>query len=431
MNAAIDEISLKDAVSFVVDNRGRSAPLADKGIKLIATNCISNRQLYPTYEQVRFVSQETYDNWFRAHPEPRDIILTNKGSQNGAVCLVPDPVDFCIAQDMVALRADADIVDPLYLFAALRSPLVQSRIKSLNVDAVIPHFKKTDFDKLFIPLPDMQQQQRIGLTYFELSLKIELNQRMNETLEAMTRAIFRDWFIDFGPTRAKMEGRAPYLAPDIWSLFPDTINDAAGLPEGWHEEPLTHFMEIVGGGTPRTSEEAFWGGDIPWFSVTDTPFASDTYVFKTDKSITQAGLESSAARLIGAGETIISARGTVGNLARAGREMAFNQSCYGLRGANGYGNAFVFLAARHMVARLQSMAHGSVFSTITRQTFEGVSIAAPGARVAARLEQAVGRMFARIKSNVAETIQLADTRDFLLHKLMSGEVQIRDPEMRA
>jgi type I restriction enzyme S subunit len=80
--------------------------------------------------------------------------LTNKGSQNGAVRLVPYPVDFCIAQDMVALRADKKKIDPFYLFAALRSSLIQKRIKDLNVDAVIQDFKKTDFNNLFIPLPD-------------------------------------------------------------------------------------------------------------------------------------------------------------------------------------------------------------------------------------------------------------------------------------
>lgn len=259
--------------------------------------------------------------------------------------------------------------------------------------------------------------------------KIELNRQTNETLEAMARAIFKDWFVDFGPTRAKMEGRAPYLTPDIWSLFPDRLDDE-GKPEGWSTAPLTHFFEIVGGGTPTTSEASYWGGTIPWFSVGDTPTGSDTFVFDTEKSISDKGLQNSSARLLEVGDTIISARGTVGNLAMAGRPMTFNQSCYGLKATNGYGPCFVFLSAKHMVTKLQSLAHGSVFSTITRQTFESVHLPAPGSKIANQFELATSVLFERIRGNVAESQTLAATRDLLLPKLMSGEVRVKDAEKR-
>ena len=166
MGFKADTITLKDALEFVVDNRGKTVPVGKTGIPLIATNCVSNNNLYPEYKTTRYVSQPTYETWFRAHPKPNDILLTNKGSKNGAVCLVPNPVDFCIAQDMVALRANRERIDPSYLFAALRSPLVQSTIKRLNVDSVIPHFKKTDFDKLQIPLPPRKEQEGIGAFIF-------------------------------------------------------------------------------------------------------------------------------------------------------------------------------------------------------------------------------------------------------------------------
>src|SRR5690606_4412328 len=111
------------------------------------------------------------------------------------VCLVPDPVGFCIAQDMMALRADESVIDPLYLFAALRSKVVQRRIKSLNVDSVIPHFKKTDFDKLFLPLPGREAQKVIGQIYFDFCQKIEINRQINATLESMAQALFKSWFV--------------------------------------------------------------------------------------------------------------------------------------------------------------------------------------------------------------------------------------------
>ena len=131
---------LPDLLSFVVDNRGKTVPTVDNGHKLIATNCIRNDTLYPGYEKVRYLSEETYSTWFRAHPVPGDILFVNKGTP-GRVCMVPDPIDFCIAQDMIAFRTN-DRMYNKFLFAVLRSPEIQTQIYNTNVGDVIPHFKK-------------------------------------------------------------------------------------------------------------------------------------------------------------------------------------------------------------------------------------------------------------------------------------------------
>ena len=230
----VKEISFSDLLAEVIDNRGKTCPIADTGIPLIATNCIRNELLYPTYEKVRFVSQHTYSTWFRGHPRPGDIIFVNKATP-GRVCLVPDPVDFCIAEDMVAVRANPKRVYPKFLFAALRSPIVQERIASMHVGTLIPHFKKGDFDKLLIPVPSREDQEFIGDVYYNLSAKIDLNRRMNATLEAMARALFKSWFVDFDPVRAKAEGRDTGLPRAITDLFPDGFEESAvgEVPKGW------------------------------------------------------------------------------------------------------------------------------------------------------------------------------------------------------
>jgi len=152
------EVPFSELLSEVIDNRGKTCPTADSGIALIATNCIRNDLLYPTYEKVRFVSAQTYSTWFRGHPKSGDILFVNKATP-GRVCLVPDPVDFCIAQDMVAVRADPDKIYPRYLFAVLRSPIAQERIAKMHVGTLIPHFKKTDFNKLLLPVPSRREQK--------------------------------------------------------------------------------------------------------------------------------------------------------------------------------------------------------------------------------------------------------------------------------
>lgn len=185
---AVTEVPFTDLLSAIVDNRGRTAPTADAGTPLIATNCIKENGLYPVFDNVRYIDEETYDSWFRGHPSPGDIIFVCKGAP-GRVSLAPDPVTFCIAQDMVAVRPDADRVYPRYLFAALRSKLVRNRVNDMHVGTMIPHFKKGDFHNLFIPLVDDGDQRKIGDLYFELSDKVESNRRTCQLLRELGQAL--------------------------------------------------------------------------------------------------------------------------------------------------------------------------------------------------------------------------------------------------
>ncbi len=250
----VDQIAFTDLLSNIVDNRGRTCPTADQGTPLIATNCVKDNLLYPAFENIRYVSEKTFHSWFRGHPQPGDIIFVCKGSP-GRVCMAPDPVGFCIAQDMVAVRADSTAVDPKYLFAVLRSPQVQHQIANMHVGTLIPHFKKGDFNRLMIPVLGRRVQEFIGSVYFDLSAKIELNRRMSETLEAMARALFKSWFVDFDPVRAKAEGRwkpgqsLPGLPAHLYDLFPNRLVDSelGEIPEGWGEKALDEIADYVNG----------------------------------------------------------------------------------------------------------------------------------------------------------------------------------------
>jgi type I restriction enzyme, S subunit len=173
----VEQVPFTELLSNIVDNRGRTCPTADSGLPLIATNCVKTDRLYPAFEKVRYVSEDTYRHWFRGHPEPGDILFVCKGSP-GRVAMTPDPVSFCVAQDMVAVRADAGRVYPRYLFAALRSSIVQAQISNMHVGTLIPHFKKGDFSSLRIPVVAADQQRFIGDIYFNLSNKIESNRRL-------------------------------------------------------------------------------------------------------------------------------------------------------------------------------------------------------------------------------------------------------------
>ena len=140
---------------------------------------------------------------------------------------------------------------------------------------------------------------------------------------------------------------------------------------------LSEIMDLIGGGTPKTSVPEYWGGDIPWLSVKD--FNNDfRYVYKTEKTITEEGLKNSSTKMLYRDDSIISARGTVGEMAMIPFPMAFNQSCYGLRAKrNIVDPTFLYYLVKYNVRILQKNTHGSVFDTITRDTFSGIDIDIP------------------------------------------------------
>lgn len=140
---------------------------------------------------------------------------------------------------------------------------------------------------------------------------------------------------------------------------------------------LSEIMDIIGGGTPKTSKPEYWNGDIPWLSVKD--FNNDyRYVYETEKTITQAGLDNSSTKLLKRNDSIISARGTVGEMAMIPYPMAFNQSCYGLRAKEGLvDEEYLYYLIKHNVVVLKKNTHGSVFDTITRDTFDGIEVELP------------------------------------------------------
>src|SRR5690554_2042955 len=295
------EYSFRELLMNIVDNRGRTCPTSEHGIPLIATNCIKNSGLYPVYEKLRYVSEETYQTWFRGHPEPGDMIFVCKGSP-GRVCWTPDPVPFCIAQDMVAIRADTTKVYPKYLFALLRSEAVQHQILNMHVGTLIPHFKKGDFANLYLQIPeDMEYQRRVGDAYFSFCESIEKNHQINQTLEQMAQAIFKSWFVDFEPVKAKIaaleaggseedallaamqaisgKGEAELTRlqaeqPEQYAelratdeLFPSAMQDSelGEIPEGWSVGHLSELIQF----NPRRSLKK--GTLAPYLDMKNVP----------------------------------------------------------------------------------------------------------------------------------------------------------------
>lgn len=333
-------------------------------------------------------------------------------------------------------------------------------LEHMNADSAVPGLNRDAAHGVVFRAPPLPEQKAIAHILGTLDDKIELNRRMNATLEGMAQALFKSWFVDFDPVidnalaagnhipnelapRAEVRKKAlangtaqqgsvdhPTLS-DHNSLFPagfEYSDELGPIPQGWEVKQLDELIKLIGGGTPKTSVEEYWNGDIPWFSVVDAPNDSDVFVIDTEKMITEEGLNNSSTKLLRPGTTIISARGTVGRCALVGVEMTMNQSCYGIQGADGASDSYTYYSIRHYVSDLQQRGHGSVFNTITRDTFRSIKVPFGSAELTAAFENQVTDLLSRIKGNLQGQTTLTKLRDTLLPRLISGELRIPPAE---
>jgi type I restriction enzyme S subunit len=372
------------------------------------------------------------------------VILGRKGANRG-VEFSKDP--FFVIDTAYYVKPKTEL-DMRWLYYAIK----HYDLGEINDGSPIPSTTRAAVYVSKLQVPSITEQRAIAHILGSLDDKIELNRRMNETLEAMAQALFKSWFVDFDPVidnalaagneipeelkeradirEALGDARKP-LPEEIQNLFPSEFEhteEMGWIPKGWRVVTLDDLVDLIGGGTPKTSNEDYWNGSIPWFSVVDAPNTRDVFVIDTEKHVTELGVEKSSTKILPIGTTIISARGTVGKCAMVGESMAMNQSCYGGRGKKHVSDSFVYYAIREKVADLQRGGHGSVFNTITRDTFKTIKIAFGEPELTGKLDDRIKPNFDRILANRFCSKILSKTRDTLLPQLLSGEIRIPEAE---
>lgn len=261
--------------------------------------------------------------------------------------------------------------------------------------AVQPKLSQESLNRIPLYLPTLiKEREKIVFILSSLDGKIDLLHRENATLEQMAETMFRQWFV----VEAKEE---------------------------WEEKPLGKSIKLIGGGTPKTSEERFWNGNVCWLSGGDIANNHKSFVSSSEKSISQDGLNNSSAKLLPENAMVVSARGTVGKYCLLSKPMAFSQSNYGILPTFEGCYFFTYLLVAYHIDELQSAAYGSVFDTITTKTFDGVSVKIPqNQNEIICFENKVTPYFEKIKSNNKQINTLIQTRDGLLPRLMGGEIKI-------
>ena len=390
-----NRVPLTELLSFIVDNRGKTVPTAPSGHKLIATNCVTNNTLFPVYDKIRYLSEETYQTWFRAHPIPGDILFVNKGTP-GRVCIVPDPVDFCIAQDMIALRADESKIYPKYLFTVLRSREIQQQIYNTNVGDVIPHFKKQFLDQLLIPIPERSIQESIGDLYYVLSLKAERNKKINDNLQQQAAALFESWFVNYDP----------------W----DGVQ-----PSEWENAPLGSFVEIKRGGSPRPIQDFLSDSGLRWLKISDVTSLSSPFVLEIKEHIKEEGLRKTV--FLHAGELVLSNSATPGIPKILDVDTCIHDGWLYFPKSE-LSKYYLYLFFKHIRKELVALGNGSVFTNLKTDILKAFPATKADESTLKEFDALVTPLFDAMLNADRENFKLAAMRDALLPKLMSGEIDV-------
>jgi type I restriction enzyme S subunit len=352
-----------------------------------------------------------------------DVVITTKGNSTGRVGRIyQQQVGSIYSPHLSYWRSkDQRKIDQRFLFYWSKGIEFQTQLAGMAASTdMAPYLSLRDQLRLHITLPDIVDQRATGTILGALDDKIDLNRRMNESLEATARAIFKDWFVDFGPTQAKMEGRAPYLAPEIWALFPNRL-DNESKPEGWELTPLDQIARFLNG-LALQKYPATIAGYLPVIKIAELRAGS---VEGSDK----ASIQIPADYIVEDGDVLFSWSGSLMHRVWTGGRGALNQHLFKVTSAQVPKWFFFHWIGHHMEEfRATAAAKATTMGHIQRHHLAQAMTTVPSENIMAAAHEIIGPLFERGLANDLESRALAATRDLLLPKLMSGEIRLKDTE---
>lgn len=279
-----------------------------------------------------------------------------------------------------------------------------------------------------ISLPPLSDQAETAALLTSLDDRITLLRETNTTLEAIAQALFKSWFVDFDPVRAKMEGRAPEGMDEATAaLLPDSFEESElGLvPKGWRVTTVGDVVDTVGGGTPDTKDTSYWEpAEHCWTTPKDLSGISAPVLLETERKLSAKGVAKISSGLLPAGTLLMSSRAPIGYLAIAQTPIAINQGYIAMPPGGTLPPIYMLYWCRQNIDAIKSHANGSTFMEISKKAFRPLPALVPQAEVLARFVAVAGTLFNRLVENEKQALALATLRDTLLPRLISGKLRL-------
>ncbi len=366
--------------------------------------------------------------------QPGDVVFTSKGTVGRFAFVREDTPRFVYSPQLCFWRSlNPERVLPRWLYYWMQSWEFFSQYSGVSGQTdMADYVSLRDQRNMHITLPSLEEQKAVADVLGALDDRIQLNRSMNETLEGIARTLFKSWFLDFDHVRAKVTGRQPHgLSQKIAALFPDAFDESelGEIPEGWKIEPIGDVVEAVGGGTPSTKNPAYWDDGIHYFATPKSLSGlSSPILLETERKVTDAGLAKISSGLLPVGTVLLSSRAPVGYLAITQVPVCINQGFIAMICEGKVSNYYVLNWAHANMAEIKMRAGGTTFAEISKRNFRPIPALVPPAEVIATFDAVVEPHYNKIWLNLEESRTLAELRDTLLPKLISGELRVPDAE---
>jgi type I restriction enzyme S subunit len=359
---------------------------------------------------------------------PEGVGVSCIGWQMGKAILIDRPT--ITNQQINSIIVRTEIADISFVYYSL----LNRRMELFNLGAGgsrTPILNKGDFEQLPFDMPPLHEQRAIGRILGALDDKIELNRRMSISLDATARALFRSWFVDFEPVRARAAGDDLVLSSTLADVFPTAFAESAlgSIPKGWRAATIADLAEIAGGSTPRTKEPSFWeDGTHFWATPKDLSSLAAPVLLETERKVTELGLSQIGSGLLPPGTVLLSSRAPIGYLAVTEVPVAINQGFIAMLPRLGVSHLFLLYWAEWAQQEILSRANGSTFLEISKSSFRPIPLVVPAPPAMSAFERMVQPLYLRVVNNERESRTLARLRDTLLPKLVSGDVRLEHAE---
>lgn len=411
------EYSLLSEVADVVDSLHKTPSYTGQGFPMVRVTDVKYGELL--LEGTQKVDEQTYMEFSRRYmPKWGDIIITRVGTY-GVTARVVD-TEFCLGQNTAAIIPRT--INSRYLYVALNSSQLRSQIESSVVGSTQKTLSLKCINALQIPRLGEFAETKIAELMGALDDRIALLRETNATLEAIVQALFKSWFVDFDPVHARARGEEPAgLAPEVAALFPDSFEESelGKVPKGWCYSTVEQSFILTMGQSPPGNTYNDTGEGLPFYQGrTDFGFRFPTQrVFCTKPT-----------RLAQTRDTLVSVRAPVGDVNMALEACALGRGVAGVRHPEGH-QSFVFYSIRGLKSHFELYdGEGTVFGSINKKDFQALPVVLPTALVLQAFESSMAPLDSQVESNELRLRTLADLRDTLLPRLISGQLRLPEAE---
>ncbi|MBN2007814.1 restriction endonuclease subunit S [candidate division KSB1 bacterium] len=423
----------------------------EKGTPIITVEHLNDNKII--HQDTPYVSDEDKERLSKYELQEGDIVFSRVGSVDRRALVRKEESGWLFSGRCLRVRVNKKIIDPIYLSYFLGMEGFKSYIRNIAVGATMPSINTKILSDVLIYFPKLEQQKQIGNILFNIDKKIELNHQINHTLEQIAQTIFKSWFVDFDPVKAKIaakaEGRDPeraamaaiagkteteldQLSPEqlqqlaaTAALFPDELveSELGMIPMGWEVIKIGDVVQTKSGGTPsRKRSEYYDKGILNWIKSKEL---NNSFVIGSEEKITDIALERSSAKLLPPRSILIAMYGaTVGQIGILAEESTCNQAICALLPCKELPYPYLYIYFLRNKDNIIQKAVGSAQQNISQVLIRDLKILLPPIQTTSNFYKGIEPLFEKILSNIIQNSLLEKTRDSLLPKLLSGEIEL-------